>query len=113
MADAFSQKEATPTFAELKMDQSGSYDVIKEISESGIVPLSEYFGDKNGRELLGSLAPDTFVQREVAKKRTRTKYVCDGCGATVYGKANLNISCDDCERPFVSEECSVGKRYAN
>ena len=97
-------KEAKPTFAELKADQSDFYDVIKEIAESGVVPLSEYFGDKGGRESLGSLAPDTFVQREAAKRPTRTKYVCDGCGAKVYGKANLNISCNDCDRPFTTED---------
>lgn len=96
-------KQAKPSFAELDAVQADFYDVIKEIAESGIVPLSEYFGDKGGREPLALLAPDTFVQREAAKKPTRTKYICDGCGAKVYGEANLNISCDDCDRPFITE----------
>lgn len=97
-------KEVKPTFPLQDTNEDDFYEVIKEIAESGVVPLSEYFGDQGGRELLASLAPETFVQREAAKKPTRTKYVCNGCGAKVYGKAKLNISCDDCNRPFVTED---------
>ncbi|HIH2751023.1 TPA: SprT-like domain-containing protein [Burkholderia lata] len=30
----------------------------------------------------------------------RVKYTCDGCGNNIWGKPNLNVSCDDCRMPF-------------
>lgn len=41
-----------------------------------------------------------FVYQVKSPKSTRVKYSCNGCGAKVYGKPNLNISCHDCGRSF-------------
>lgn len=46
--------------------------------------------------------PENFVYQAKPQKPTRLKYMCHGCGAKVYGKPNLNISCDDCGRTFLS-----------
>ncbi|MFA0813951.1 SprT-like domain-containing protein [Microbulbifer epialgicus] len=89
-----------PSFSGLNFEQADYQDLIRTVAQSGIVSLTEYYNDQEGRETLSSLVPDTFVLQEAAKKSTRTKYVCDGCGVILYGKANLNISCDDCQRSF-------------
>lgn len=49
-----------------------------------------------------SSMPD-FLIPEVAKRQTRSKYVCPGCSTKIYGKASLNVICGDCELPFIKE----------
>jgi len=46
------------------------------------------------------IMPTDFIIQDVAKRKTRFRYICCGCGVKVYGKANLNIRCDDCDKPF-------------
>ena len=41
-----------------------------------------------------------FLMPEVAKRQTRYRYICSGCNTKVYGKAQLNIRCEDCDRVF-------------
>lgn len=38
-----------------------------------------------------------------SKAGKRTKYVCAGCGAAVWGKEGLNIDCGDCSETFLSD----------
>ena len=47
--------------------------------------------------------PQNFVFQEISKKQTRSKYVCPSCEIIVYGKATLNISCDDCNEKLVKD----------
>jgi len=42
----------------------------------------------------------TVTQQTVAKKRSKTKYTCPGCGANVWGKSGMYLY-DDCEERFV------------
>lgn len=44
---------------------------------------------------------ETHVVAFVDKpKRNKLKYQCPGCGASVWGKAGLNIHCGDCDQSF-------------
>jgi predicted SprT family Zn-dependent metalloprotease len=45
--------------------------------------------------------PESFFIPEVAKRQTRTKYMCGGCSTIIYGKQSLNVVCGDCELPFL------------
>jgi predicted SprT family Zn-dependent metalloprotease len=38
------------------------------------------------------------------KKGDKVKYRCDSCGANVWGKSGLNISCNDCNVDFEEED---------
>lgn len=40
---------------------------------------------------------------KVAEKKEKTKYVCPGCNAKVWGKPGMNIECSDCEERFETE----------
>lgn len=44
--------------------------------------------------------PSNFLIPEAAKRQTRYRYMCSGCGTKVYGKTHLNIRCDDCDQIF-------------
>jgi predicted SprT family Zn-dependent metalloprotease len=95
-----SQKERdTPVSA---MEEGGLIAQMNEGVQS--ISLDTYFSGEQSAEKLSSLSPDTFVTLETAKKPTRTKYICKGCEAIVYGKSKLNISCDDCNCRFDSFE---------
>ena len=45
-----------------------------------------------------------FLIPEAAKRQTRYRYICSGCDTKVYGKAQLNIGCEDCDRVFECNE---------
>ncbi|UZE94534.1 SprT-like domain-containing protein [Alkalimarinus alittae] len=44
--------------------------------------------------------PNDFLIHEAAKRQTRFRFICSGCGTKVYGKEKLNISCNDCDLKF-------------
>ena len=44
-----------------------------------------------------------FLIPEEAKRQTRRRYICPSCSTKIYGKAELNVRCEDCNRLF---ECS-------
>jgi hypothetical protein len=44
--------------------------------------------------------PNDFLIHEAAKRQTRFRFLCSGCGTKVYGKEKLNISCNDCDLKF-------------
>lgn len=44
--------------------------------------------------------PNDFLIHEAAKRQTRFRFICSGCGTKVYGKEKLNITCNDCDRTF-------------
>ena len=46
------------------------------------------------------IMPTDFLIQDVAKRKTRYRYICGGCGVKLYGKAHLNIRCDDCDLAF-------------
>lgn len=95
--------DPAPKFPELNEEDAAHYDLINALSQSNSIPLDEYFGEEKGHESISALAPETFVHPKVIAKPTRTRYVCSQCGAKLYGKANLNISCDDCKCKFIAE----------
>lgn len=53
---------------------------------------------------VGSLFPklDVYMQKDVGIKKVKVKYVCTSCGAKVWGKSGLDISCNACDRHFQS-----------
>lgn len=101
-----SNEGESTSLANLEADSQLYQDLVKASAQSGavLVSIEDYFGVKEGGESLSGSAPEAFILQEAAKKPTRTKYVCHSCGAKVYGKANLNISCDDCNQSFSSEK---------
>lgn len=50
------------------------------------------------------LLPENFVEVGEPPRKTRSRYVCHGCRAKVYGKPQLNIRCEDCNLLFECEE---------
>lgn len=50
------------------------------------------------------MLPGTFFIDEAPQRKTRYRYICYGCYSKVYGKPNLNIRCEDCDRSFECEE---------
>lgn len=50
------------------------------------------------------LLPENFVAFEQSPRKTRSRYICRGCHAKVYGKSHLNIRCEDCNLLFEREE---------
>lgn len=82
------------------LDEEAIINYVNESVKS--TSLDIYFHGDQSSGKLASYTPDTFVTFEPAKKSTRTKYICNGCSAIVYGKSNLNISCDDCNCKFES-----------
>jgi predicted SprT family Zn-dependent metalloprotease len=61
-----------------------------------------------GDAAYSDIMPDNFVIQDVAKRKTRFRYICHGCGVKVYGKAHLKISCDTCDRSFEFGEHGSG-----
>lgn len=41
---------------------------------------------------------------KVAKNKNKTKYTCNGCETNIWGKADLNIICEECGMKFLQEE---------
>lgn len=75
--------------------------MIAEMNQSvKATSLDAYFDGSSSARKLSSFTPETFVALETTSKPTRTKYICSGCEAIVYGKSKLNISCDDCNCRF-------------
>ena len=35
-----------------------------------------------------------------AKAKNKTKYVCTGCETNIWGKAGLNLHCNECDMDF-------------
>jgi len=44
--------------------------------------------------------PENFIYQDVAKRKTRYRYICPSCDVKIYGKAKLNVRCDDCDQVF-------------
>ncbi|WP_157954031.1 hypothetical protein [Microbulbifer sp. A4B17] len=57
----------------LPHSNNNSIFLFRTFAQSGIVSLTEYYNDQEGQKTLSSLAPDTFVLQEAAKKPTRTE----------------------------------------
>lgn len=64
--------------------------------------LSELVRPAEGSEDI--MSESSFLIPEAAKKQTRYRYICSGCSTKVYGKARLNIRCDDCNRAFECDD---------
>lgn len=69
---------------------------LTDIDESMLMPHVI----ENSECAYSELMPDNFVVEQPPKRKTRTRYICSGCDSKVYGKANLNIRCEDCNRIF-------------
>jgi hypothetical protein len=52
-------------------------------------------------EVANNLLPiEAFEVASLAKKKTKLKYMCPTCKVSVWGKASLNLRCDDCDQPM-------------
>lgn len=49
------------------------------------------------------LLPFEHVPLEQKKTKNKTKYICVGCGAKVWGKEKLRIKCKDCGKEFLAD----------
>jgi len=47
------------------------------------------------------LIPEDYFIAQESRRNTRSKYICPGCDSKVYGRANLNIRCEDCDEIFI------------
>jgi predicted SprT family Zn-dependent metalloprotease len=53
-------------------------------------------------EVIQNIVPIEEVKtvKETAKAKQKVKYMCPSCSVAVWGKANLNLSCNDCNVDF-------------
>ncbi|MEW6991646.1 SprT-like domain-containing protein [Colwelliaceae bacterium 6441] len=84
------------------VEQTGNPDSIEF---ENIEYLSDYEGQETtvASEIAAQNLPETFLIQEVAKKQTRTRYICPNCETKLYGKMHLNIVCGDCNNRFISD----------
>lgn len=61
-------------------------------------PITHY--EDSDSSVFADLMPDNFIFHDVAKRKTRFRYICNGCGVKIYGKARLNVRCGDCDQLF-------------
>jgi hypothetical protein len=94
-----------------------------KMEEVGLVPSStgEPGGEKVGQGITHYIAEDGPFERafhampaefllpwaceepagtHLGLAKNKVRYTCPGCGANVWGKPALSISCDDCREPF-------------
>tara|TARA_R110001599_G_C12260904_1_gene660461 strand:- start:159 stop:956 length:798 start_codon:yes stop_codon:yes gene_type:complete len=90
-------------FNNLNDDKSSStVGVVNQIaSYKDTDKLTEY--DPSKEKSFSEILPKTFIFEDVPKKPTRIRYFCVGCSTILYGKANLNINCNDCDIQFKGE----------
>ncbi len=80
-------------------------------SESGTLQVDAQEGERDDTSLaafteLAFTAPAQtqsgleLQERELANRSNRNKYTCPGCGASVWGKPNLNVVCGGCDEQF-------------
>ncbi|MDT0581505.1 SprT-like domain-containing protein [Brumicola blandensis] len=83
-----------------RVEQFASADEVLNASilsiEQGLNSSSTAYNEDNYTSM-----PSTFFIQEVARKQTRSKYVCPKCDTKIYGKASLNVICGDCDSPFI------------
>ncbi len=82
----------------MRLDEEGVE--ISEITDTPVYPHHI----QAGTSMLSELLPENFVEYEAPKRKTRHRYVCNGCQSKVYGKPHLNIRCEDCNKAFECEE---------
>lgn len=71
---------------------------IKTFDETKLVPYQV----ESKESVFSEILPNDFVIEQTAKRKTRQRYICNGCNNKIYGKANLNVRCEDCDQLFVS-----------
>lgn len=71
-------------------------DVSRELDE-------KFIEEKLASQWLETPAEDFFIET-ISPRKTRVRYICPGCSVKLYGKANVNIRCDDCDEKFIQSE---------
>ena len=84
---------SSSTISEVMVTEEGELD----LNLPALSKLFEEYADTTFSDLM----PDDFFLPEVAKRQTRYRYTCNGCGVKIYGKPKLNIRCDDCDTLFI------------
>lgn len=82
----FSQEQETQA-----QDQEIHEDTNNQILENLYTVVSHVIND---------IVPIEEV-KAMSQSKIKTKYVCASCGASVWGKPNLDIKCNSCEIDFV------------
>jgi len=62
-----------------------------------------FFDDRIHTATLAELMPYDFVEPTVIKKKVKIRYRCPVCNTNVWGKPNIRIRCEDCNRLFDCE----------
>lgn len=73
---------------------------LNEIDESTLLPHVI----ENTDSAYSDMLPDNFVEEDLPKRKTRSRYICLGCNSKIYGKMHLNIQCLDCNRQFLNTD---------
>lgn len=96
------KSEVNKDFQIEDLDSGSIFDLSLEVKETdSIQSVNNYFNTDIESQRLTELDPSHFIPPDKPKSLSKAKYVCEGCGAKVYGKAGLNISCADCDMPFI------------
>jgi hypothetical protein len=59
----------------------------------------EYLKTKEFLSIASTNAIKTEAKKK-AKAKNKTKYVCTGCETNIWGKAGLNLHCNECDMDF-------------
>ena len=72
------------------------------IPEDGIFKgiADEYLKTKEFLSIASIKTEGDKAAEKKAKAKNKTKYVCTGCGTNVWGKAGLNLHCNECDMDF-------------
>lgn len=84
-------------------DEYGDYFNVVEYSQT----VAQGYKDKNpdsDADLSDAPIADNAGKPVKVYNRNKTKYTCRCCGLTVWGKAGLDISCNECMETLDEEE---------
>lgn len=89
-----------------KIIEGGAFEEFCKKFDNDFFSIVEYSQDMSSS---GSEGGADNADKPVKKyNRNKIKYVCPECDAHVWGKAGLNIYCNDCECSFEEEENEEG-----
>lgn len=86
---------AAPGSKEIKQYYADTIDL-----DIGSLPSAAAMADFDSLPAMADCLPEMFYLEQAAKRKTRYRYMCPGCGTKVYGKWELDIQCNDCDMSF-------------
>lgn len=107
----WADRKAFPRLFEPNIVSLPEAEKVEESDDFNPIDSSMYFANSDSTRLDSQLVSpwlenpteDFFIDNTVPRK-TRIRYMCPKCETKVYGKASLNIRCEDCDQKFIQSE---------